>query len=59
MTAKANTQMYFITILKCSGVQLDNLVRCYNAPLLEYAAPVWHPGSEAGPQSVIASLQLK
>ena len=47
MVAKANTRKYFITILKRSGVQFDDLVRCYFTfvrPLLEYAAPVWHPG---------------
>ena len=45
--AKANTRKYFITILKRSGVQLADLVRCYCTfvrPLPEYAAPVWHPG---------------
>ena len=34
-------------MLKRAGVQLRDLVRCYCTyirPLLEYAAPVWHPG---------------
>ena len=47
MVAKANTRRYFITLLKRAGVQLRDLVRCYCTyirPLLEYAAPVWHPG---------------
>ena len=47
MVAKANTRRYFITVLKRAGVQLRDLVRCYCTyirPLLEYAAPVWHPG---------------
>ena len=40
IVAKANTRKYFITTLKRSGVQFDDLVRCYCTfvrPLLEYA----------------------
>ena len=47
MVEKANTRHYFITVLKRAGVQLRDLVRCYCTyirPLLEYVAPVWHPG---------------
>ena len=64
MVAKANTHKYFITILKRSGVQFDDLVRCYCTlmrPMLVYAAPIWYPGltiqqsgTEADPQSAIA-----
>ena len=46
MVAKGNTRRHFITVLKRAGVQLRDLVRCYCTfirPLLEYAAPVWHP----------------
>ena len=45
--AKANTHRYIITVLKQTGAQLWDLVRCYCTftwPLLEYDAPVWHPG---------------
>ena len=41
VVAKANTRKYFITILKRSGVQFDDLVRCnctFVRPLLEFAA---------------------
>ena len=60
MVAKANTRKYFITILKRSGVQLDDLVRCYCTfvrPLLEYAAPVWHPGLTIQQSDVLEQVQ--
>ena len=47
MVTKANTRRYFLTVLKRAGVQLEDLVRCYCTfirPVLECAAPVWHPG---------------
>ena len=58
MVAKANTRKYFITILKRSGV--DDLVRCYCTfvrPLLEYAAPVWHPGLTIQQSDVLEQVQ--
>ena len=60
MVAKANTRKYFITILKRSGVQLGDLVRCYCTfvrPLLEYAAPVWHPGLTIQKSDVLEQVQ--
>ena len=60
MVAKANTRKYFITILKRSGVQLGDLVRCYCTfvrPLLEYAAPVWHPGLTIQQSDVLEQVQ--
>ena len=60
MVAKANTRNYFITILKRSGVQFDGLVRCYCTfvrPLLEYAAPVWHPGLTIQQSDVLEQVQ--
>ena len=60
MVAKANTRKYFITILKRSGVQLGDLVRCYCTfvrPLLEYAAPVWHPGLIIQQSDVLEQVQ--
>ena len=60
MVAKANSRKYFITILKCSGVQLGDLVRCYCTfvrHLLEYAAPVWHPGLTIQQSDVLEQVQ--
>ena len=60
MVAKANTRKYVITILKRSGVQLGDLVRCYCTfvrPLLEYAAPVWHPGLTIQQSDVLEQVQ--
>ena len=60
MVAKANMRKYFITILKRSGVQFDDLVRCYCTfvrPLLEYAAPVWHPGLTIQQSDVLEQVQ--
>ena len=60
MVAKANTRKYFITILKRSGVQLGDLVRCYCTfvrLLLEYAAPVWHPGLTIQQSDVLEQVQ--
>ena len=60
MVTKANTRKYFITILKRSGVQLADLVRCYCTfvrPLLEYAAPVWHPGLAIQQSEVLEQVQ--
>ena len=51
--AKANARKYFITILKRSGVQFDDLVECYCTfvrPLLEYAAPTRF-GTQDSPSS--------
>ena len=60
MVAKACTCKYFITILKRSSVQFDDLVRCYCnfvRPLLEYAAPVWHPGLTIQQSDVMEQVQ--
>ena len=54
MVTKANTRKYFITILK------SDLVRCYCTfvrPLLEYAAPVWHPGLTIQQSDVLEQVQ--
>ena len=58
--SRANTCKYFITILKRSGVLLGDLVRCYCTfvrPLLEYAAPVWHPGLTIQQSDVLEQVQ--
>ena len=60
MVAIANTRKYFITILKRSGVQLGDLVRCcctFVRHLLEYAAPVWHPGLTIQQSDVLEQVQ--
>ena len=60
MVAEANTRRYLITIIKRSGVQLDDLVRCFCTflrPLLKYAAPVWHPGLMSQQSDVLEQVQ--
>ena len=60
MVAKSNTRKYFITILKHTGVQFDDLVRWYCTfvqPLPEYAAPVWHPGLTIQQSDVLEQVQ--
>ena len=60
MVAKGNTRCNFITVLKRAGVQLLDLIRCYCTfirPLLEYAAPVWHPGLTRQQSDLLEQVQ--
>ena len=44
---KANSRRYFLVVLRRAGVMPAHLVRfniTFIRPILEYAAPVWHPG---------------
>ena len=44
---KANSIRYFLVVLRRAGVMPAHLVRFnirFIRPILEYAAPVWHPG---------------
>ena len=45
--SKANSRRYFLVVLRRAGVMPAHLVHFYITfirPILEYAAPVWHPG---------------
>ena len=45
--SKANSRRYFLVVLRRAGVMPVHLVHFYITfirPILEYAAPVWHPG---------------
>ena len=45
ITSKASSRVYFITLLKRSGLSYKDLITCYTSvvrPVLEYAAPVFH-----------------
>ena len=44
---KASRRIYFIRLLKRSGVSDENIIKVYTSTIravLEYAAEVWHPG---------------
>ena len=45
--SKANSRRYFLVVLRRAGLSPAHLLRFYITfvrPILEYAAPVWHPG---------------
>lgn len=45
ITSKASSRVYFIILLKRSGLSNKDLITCYTSivrPVLEYAAPVFH-----------------
>ena len=50
MVSKANSCNYFLVVLKCCGVGLQDLVKCcsFVRPILEYAVQVWHPDLSSG-----------
>ncbi len=60
MVMKANSRRYFVTILKRAGVTVESLKKCYCIfirPVLEYAAPVWHPGLTRKQSDLLEQVQ--
>jgi hypothetical protein len=43
--SKANSRLYFLKLLKRSGVDIPDLLLYYNSvivPVIEYCCPAWH-----------------
>ena len=59
---KANKKLFMLRLLKRAGLCAAELVavyKCYIRPLLEYAAPVWHPGLTQEQSSRIEKIQRR
>ena len=62
ITKKANRRVYFIVMLKRSGVSIQDIIKFYTAyirPILEYACPVWHTSLPILLQELIESVQRR
>lgn len=60
MVTKANSRKYFILVLKRAGAQLADLLKSYCTflrPVLEYAAPAWHPGITCHQSDLLERVQ--
>ena len=59
---KGSKRLYFIRVLKRSGVSPDDLVKIFCVTIrsvLEYACEVWHPGLTRGQSSKLESIQKR
>ena len=62
MYTKAANRLYYIIMLRRSGVSKKDLVElyCYLVrPVLEYACQVWHPGLNQQERKLIESVQKR
>lgn len=59
---KANQKMFMLRKLKAAGLNTEELLivyRGYIRPLLEYAAPMWHPGLTQKQVNQVESIQRR
>ena len=59
---KASNRIFTITLLKRSGVKSSDLCVIYSSiirSLLEYAAPVWHPGLTGDQSDMLENIQKR
>ena len=62
MIGKANKKLFMIRKLKQTGLTQKELVTVYKGyvrPILEYAAPVWHPGITQRQSNQVESVQKR
>ena len=62
MIGKANRKLFMIRKLKQTGLTQKELVTVYKGyvrPILEYAAPVWHPGITQRQSNQVESVQKR
>ena len=60
MISKISARKYFVVVLQWAGVQTKDLIKFYCSvmrPVLEYAAPVWHPGLTCQQSDMLGCVQ--
>ena len=60
--SKASKRLYFLTLLKRSGLGTKHLLTYYTAiirPVVEYACPLWHNGLTVEQSNVLESIQKR
>ena len=62
ITNKASQRLYLLSRLKACGIKADHLLKVYKEfvrPVLEYAAPLWHPALPTCLSAQIESIQRR